>query len=180
MKKVTFSLFAVLLLGSLIFMHQVLLAQEKTPKDWEQKSYAERGKYLVDHLAECVGCHTTLGRGGPGDPDMSLYLSGVPAKFAGVKEGPPQVAGFPGPKGARYYPSNITPDPETGIGKWTEEQFVRALRDRVRRDGSKYDKSQMEWEIYANMKEEDVRAIYRYLKTVKPIKNKVPANIRPK
>lgn len=180
MKKAIFSLFAVSLLGSLISLPQVFFGQEQVSKDWEQKSYVERGKYLVDHLAECVGCHTPLGRGGPGDPDMNLYLSGVPAKFAGAKAGPPQVAGFPGPKGARYYPSNITPDLETGIGKWTEEQFVRAFKEAIRGDGSKYDKSQMEWEIYANMREEDVRAIYRYLRTVKSIKNKVPANISPR
>lgn len=180
MRKVTFWLFAISLLGLLIFLPQVFLGQERVSKDWEQRSFVERGKYLVDHLAECVGCHTPLGRGGPGDSDMNLYLSGVPVKFAGVQEGPPQVAGFPGPKGARYYPANITPDPETGIGRWTEEQFVRAFKGGLRPDGSKYDKSPMEWEIYVNMREEDARAIFRYLRTVKPIKNKVPENILPK
>lgn len=164
-------------LGLSVYLWGNIVAQEQVPKEWEQKNHIERGKYLVDHLAECIGCHTPLGPGGPGHPDMKLYLSGVPEKFAGKKEGPPQVAGFPGPGGSRHYPSNITPDPETGIGKWTEEQFVRAMRVGIRPDGTKYDKSQMEWEVYRNMKEEDIRAIYRYLMTVKPIRNRVPANI---
>lgn len=163
----------------LVWLPRQVSSQVRVPKDWEQKSYVERGKYLVDHLGECVGCHTPLGKGGPGDPDMNLYLSGVPAKFAGVKEGPPQVAGFPWPKGARFYPKNLTPDPETGIGKWTEEQFVKALTEGIRPDGKKYATSQMEWEIYRNMREEDIRAMYRYLVTIKPIKNKVPDNIPP-
>jgi hypothetical protein len=156
-----------------------IFSQESIPKEWEQKNYVERGRYLVNHLAECIGCHTPLGPGGPSDSDMNLYLSGVPAKFAGVKVGPPQVAGFPGPKGAKYYPKNITPDAETGIGNWSEEQFVRAYKERTRPNGTKYDNSDMPWDTYKNMKEEDVRAIYRYLKTIKPISNKVPENIPP-
>lgn len=155
-------------------------AQERIPADWEQKTYVKRGRYLVNHLAECVGCHTPLGPGGSGDPDMSLFLSGVPAKFAGKKNGPPQVAGARGPRGSRYYAKNLTPDPETGLGKWTEEQFIAALKTATRPDGTKYDRSQMRWEFYRSMKVEDARAIYRYLRTIKPIKNKVPANIPPK
>ena len=64
---------------------------EAIPADWQQASYIERGNYLVNHLGHCVGCHTPLGP--DGRSDMSLYLSGVPAKFAGAKAGPPQVAG---------------------------------------------------------------------------------------
>ncbi|MFQ5852858.1 MAG: c-type cytochrome [Candidatus Binatia bacterium] len=174
----TFRIF--LLLSVFIAISGRVSAQERIPKDWEQKTYVERGRYLVHNLAYCVGCHTPLGPGGEGDPDLKLYLSGVPAKFAGAKKGPPQVAGFRGRRGARYYPKNLTPDPQTGIGKWTEDQFVRAFTERTRPDGTKYDKSQMPWERYRNMKEEDIRAIYRYLRTIKPIKNKVPENIPPK
>ncbi|MGH7927243.1 MAG: diheme cytochrome c-553 [Candidatus Binatia bacterium] len=151
---------------------------EKIPADWEQASYIERGNYLVNYLGHCTGCHTPLGANR--QSDMSLFLSGVPAKFAGAKAGPPQIAGFPGPRGARVYAKNLTPDPETGLGRWTEEQFVQTFKHGVRPDGVKYAISPMEWNIYANMKEEDVRAMYRYLRTVKPISNKAPANIPPK
>jgi mono/diheme cytochrome c family protein len=153
-------------------------AQETIPADWEQTSYVERGNYLVNYLGHCAGCHTPLAPNG--ESDMSLYLSGVPAKYAGTKVGRPQVAGFPGPRGARFYAANLTPDPETGLGRWSEEQFVRTFKHGVRPDGTKYATSPMEWNIYANMKEEDVRAIYRYLRTIKAIPNKVPANIPPK
>jgi hypothetical protein len=151
--------------------------QETIPADWEQASYIERGNYLVNHLGDCIGCHTP--RTPDGQSDRSLFLSGVPAKYAGVKEGPSQVAGFPGPRGARFYAKNLTPDMETGIGKWDEEQFVKTFKTGVRPDGVKYAVTPMEWSIYTNMKEEDARAIYRYLRTIKPITNKVPANIPP-
>jgi hypothetical protein len=90
------------------------------------------------------------------------------------------VAGFPGPRGARFYAKNLTPDPETGLGRWSEEQFVRTFKNGIRPDGIKYAISPMEWNIYANMKEEDVRAIYRYLRTIEAIPNEVPPNIPPK
>ena len=152
-------------------------SRETIPADWEQTGYIERGNYLVNYLGHCVGCHTPLGP--DGESDMNLYLSGVPTKFAGTKVGRSQVAGFPGPRGARVYAKNLTPDPETGLGGWSEEQFVRTFKHGVRPDGSKYSISPMEWDIYANMKEEDVRAMYRYLRTIKAIPNKVPANIPP-
>ena len=152
--------------------------QDTIPADWEQTSYIERGSYLVNYLGHCAGCHTPLGP--DGQSDMSLYLSGVPAKYAGTKVGRSQVAGFPGPRGARFYAANLTPDPKTGLGRWSEEQFVRTFKHGVRPDGTKYATSPMEWNIYANMKEEDVRAIYRYLRTITAIPNKVPANIPPK
>lgn len=156
-----------------------LPAQEKTPQEWEQKTYLERGSYLVNHLAECVGCHTPLQQGTDAS-DMTLFLSGVPEKFAGTKQGPPQIAGYPGPRGARFYPKNLTPDDETGLGKWSESDFVKAFKEGVRPDGSKYEASAMPWELFRNMREEDSRAIYRYLRTIKPIHNKVPANIPPR
>ena len=151
--------------------------QETIPVDWEQTGYIERGNYLVNHLGDCVGCHTP--RMANGQSDMRLFLSGVPAKYAGIKEGPSQIAGFPGPRGARFYAKNLTPDNETGLGKWSEEQFVKTFKTGVRFDGVKYAVSPMEWSIYGNMKEEDVRAIYRYLRTIKPISNNPPTNIPP-
>jgi len=174
-KKLGLGLITISIIASACALNR---GKEEISSDWEQKSYVERGHYLVNYLGYCTGCHTPLGRNR--QSDMKLFLSGVPAKFAGTKSGPPQVAGFPGARGARVYAKNITPDPETGIGKWTEEQFVRTFKTGVHPDGTKYVVSPMEWEIYANMKDVDLRAMYRYLRTVKPISNKVPANIPPK
>ncbi len=166
-------------LALIIISQLYLLAQEKVPQEWEQKSYLELGNYLVNHLAECVGCHTPL-QPGSDTADRSLFLSGVPEKFAGRNEGPPQIAGYPGPNGARFYPKNLTPDDETGLGKWSESDFAKAFKEGVRPDGSKYEASAMPWELYRYMSVEDSRAIYRYLRTIKPIRNKVPANIPPR
>lgn len=152
--------------------------QETIPSDWEQPSYVARGDYLVNHLGDCIGCHTP--RDTNNQIDKSLFLSGVPAKYAGVKEGPSGIAGFPGPRGARFYARNLTPDDETGIGKWTEEQFINTFKTGIRPDGVKYALSPMEWGIYRNMNEADIRAIYRYLRTIKAISNKVPVNIPPR
>ena len=162
----------------ILFSQSHLAAQDKVPQEWEQRSYLERGNYLVNHLAECVGCHTPL-QPGSDTADKSLFLSGVPEKFAGRTEGPPQIAGYRGPNGARFYPKNLTPDDETGLGKWSESDFVKAFKEGIRPDGSKYRPSAMPWELFRNMEEEDSRAIYRYLRTIKPIRNQVPANIAP-
>ena len=168
-------------LGAVAFLissASAFAAEEAVPADWEQKSYIERGKYIVDHLGNCGGCHTPIQQNGAAD--LQLYLSGAPAKFAKVKKGPPQLVGFPRPKGARVYASNLTPDPGTGLGKWSEKDFIQAFKKAIRPDGVKYVESPMEWDQYSNMKIEDIQAIYRYLRTVKPIKNKVPDNIPPK
>ena len=93
-----FSLALTAVLGAACAMNS---GREKLPTDWEQTSYVERGHYLVNYLGHCTGCHTPLGA--DGESDRSLFLSGVPAKFAGATAGPPQVAGFPGPRGSRVY-----------------------------------------------------------------------------
>ena len=59
------------------------------------------------------------------------------------------------------------------------EVRLKSWENPVRPDGGKYDKSDMPWDTYKNMKEEDVRATYRYLRTIKPITNKVPEDIPP-
>jgi hypothetical protein len=75
--------------------------------------------------------------------------------------------------------ANITPDNETGIGSWTEEAFVKRFKVyadssyKPHKVGSKEMNSAMPWTMYAGMKEGDLKAIFAYLKTVKPIRQKV-------
>ena len=99
----------------------------------------ERGKYLVT-IAACSDCHTPMkmGPNGP-EPDMSRMLSGHPEGFPAVE--PPKLApdapwnwsgaatstAFAGPWGISYA-FNLTPDQNTGLGIWTEEMFVKAMR----------------------------------------------------
>jgi mono/diheme cytochrome c family protein len=118
----------------------------------------ERGKYLVDGIGGCGDCHTP--RGGP--------LKG--ATLAGGSS-------FGGPKAPfEAHASNLTPDPETGIGKWTDEQIVKAIREGVRPDGSVIGPP-MATEFFKHISDSDAGAIVAYLRTVKPVKNRVKKSV---
>jgi cytochrome c553 len=121
----------------------------------QAQSPVERGKYLFDSVAACGNCHTMQG---PQGPDLSRDLAG------GLK--------FDEPFGVAYAP-NITPDPETGIGKWTDAQIITAIRDGKRPDGSLIGPP-MPIPLYRGISDEDARAMVAYLRTVKPVVNKVP------
>jgi hypothetical protein len=131
---------------------------EKRPDPSDQIAY---GKYMVNASA-CIECHTQVDKGQI-IPDLA---------FGGGRS-------FEFPNGAVLRSSNITPDEETGIGKWNEESFL--ARFRMYADSSYTPppvapgdfNTIMPWTMYARMKEEDLKAIYAYLKSVKPIKNKV-------
>ena len=114
------------------------------------------GRYLVETIAGCGNCHT------PHLPDGSLDQS---MAFAGafVIEEPI----------FRAYARNITPDVETGIGSWTDEQIIDAIRNGRRPDGT-FLGPPMSFAWYKRMSDTDVKAIVAYLRTVKPIRNEVP------
>jgi mono/diheme cytochrome c family protein len=115
----------------------------------------ERGRYLMQGIVACGNCHT---QNTPQGPMPGMELAG------GTK--------FEEPFGIAYA-SNITPDPETGIGKWTDEQIITAIRDGKRPDGSIIGPP-MPSALYRDVSDEDVRAIVAYLRSVKPVVNKVP------
>ena len=111
----------------------------------------ERGKYLVESVSACAGCHTK--RSQTDGTYLAPKLSGGTA--------------MPGEDGKLYTPPNLTPDPATGhIVKWSEEQFVTRFRA-----GPINGASHMPWKAYARMSDDDLRAIYRYLRTVPPTEN---------
>ena len=114
------------------------------------------GKYLVETLAGCGNCHTPHLPDGSLDPDK---------KFSGafVIEEP----------NFKAYAKNITPDMETGIGSWTDDQIVNAIRNGQKRDGTFYGPP-MSFGWYKRMSDTDVRAIVAYLRTQTPIHNEVP------
>jgi mono/diheme cytochrome c family protein len=115
----------------------------------------ERGTYLMQGPVACGNCHTPQGPDGP-VPGMEL-AGGMPIEEPGMF-----TAMVP----------NITPDPETGIGKWTDEEIIAAIREGKRPDGSIIGPP-MPIMYYRNMSDTDVRAIVAYLRSVKPIENKV-------
>ncbi|MDQ3171202.1 MAG: c-type cytochrome [Acidobacteriota bacterium] len=144
----------------------------------------KRGDYLVNTMG-CGDCHTPfkMGPNGP-EPDMDLFLSGHPA---GMKLPPPPGPSGPwnvnvaesgtawaGPWGISYT-QNLTPDPETGIaGTYTEEQFIMTIREGKKQGRGRAILPPMPWPVIRNLTDDDLKAIFAYLGTVKPIRNKVP------
>ena len=116
----------------------------------------EHGRYLVETVAGCGNCHTP--RLPDGTPDSSKNLAG-----AFVIEEPVFKA----------YAQNITPDMETGIGSWTEDQIVDAIRNARRPDGT-FMGPPMSFGWYRNMSDTDARAIAKYVKSVPAVRNEVP------
>jgi len=126
------------------------------PAETDQVKY---GEYLMTAVAECGACHTPVS---PQGPDMSRMYAGGHIFDAGI---------------FKVASSNITSDSATGLGTWTEERFLNKFT--AYRDKSSYDfvagkeNTAMPLSEYAGMKDEDLKAIYAYLRTVKPISNKV-------
>jgi mono/diheme cytochrome c family protein len=144
----------------------------------------ERGAYLVN-LGGCNHCHTPwkMGPKGP-EPDMSRALSGhpqsvvmTPAPKLGNGPWVWAAAGtntaFSGPWGISYA-ANLTPDRITGIGIWNEEVFMKTLRTGRHWGVSRPILPPMPWEQIGKLTDDDLRAVYAYLRTIKPIHNDVP------
>lgn len=124
---------------------------------------ADYGKYVA-HRSACVACHTNA--------DARGKLIGVP--LAGGRMFP-----LPAPAGGAVWSANLTPDDETGLGKWTKEMFIGKFRagnlEAARAvTVNKGDfQTIMPWWAYADMTDEDLGALYDYLKTLPPTKNVV-------
>jgi hypothetical protein len=130
-----------------------------------------RGRYIATAIQGC-GCHTREKPDGSKDENWHYAGSPNPAPPAG----PPANAGWTSPRWKRIYARNITPDQETGIGKWTETNFIRAMRTGLTPDGRVLD-AQMPWEAFQKITDRDLKSLWAYLKTIKPIKNKAPDGI---
>ena len=147
----------------------------------------EKGKYLVEIMG-CADCHAPKKMTAQGPiPDPDLGLSGHPAKIPMGKVIKTQdwVLFHPmntiavGPWGATFS-ANLTPD-ATGIGSWTEEQFIIAMTE-GKSKGIRTARPllpPMPWQNYVHMKKEDLVAVFAYLKSCKPVENTVPQPISP-
>jgi hypothetical protein len=85
---------------------------------------------------------------------------------------------FAGPWGGSFT-ANLTPDPETGLGKWTQETFVTALRTGRHEGKGRPILPPMPWPVYGQATDEDLGAIFAYLQSLAPMKNRVPAPVDP-
>ncbi len=123
---------------------------------------AEYGEYLASHATMCAGCHTPRSPN-TGEYDLTQSLAG--GIFA---------LGLPG-EGYSATGSNLTPDVATGIGDWSEEQFMIAMRTGLRPDGTVI-LPVMPWPSYNRWSEDDLRAVWLYLRSLKPIDHEIPAS----
>jgi len=143
----------------------------------------KRGEYLVT-IGGCNDCHTPwkMGPKGP-EPDMSRMLSGHPETFpmpaveqsngAWLWKGAATNTAFAGPWGVSFT-KNLTPDRLTGIGIWDEQMFIRTIRTGRHWGTSRPILPPMPWFNYAKMTDDDLKAVYAYLRTIPPVKNQVP------
>lgn len=128
-------------------------AQTTTPKERLQ-----RGEYLAA-IMDCGGCHT---------PGIFLGKPDMARKFAGSE------VGFQIPGLGTFYPPNLTPDAETGLGRWSEQDIVKAVRTGARPDGRMLAPA-MPYQSYGKLTDADALALASYLKSLPAIRNQAPA-----
>jgi hypothetical protein len=148
-----------------------------------------RGKYLVS-TSGCHDCHTPfkLGPNGP-EPDMSRALSGHPEALV-MPPAPALPAGpwlvtiaatntaFAGPWGVSFT-ANLTPDADTGLGQWTLKDFMSTIRTGRHMGRGRPVLPPMPIPVYNNFTDADLEAVYAYLRSVPPIRNRVPEPLAP-
>jgi mono/diheme cytochrome c family protein len=121
----------------------------------------ERGRYLVTSLAHCFDCHSPMDWSDPANPHPVAGKLG-----AGTLD---ETDGLPGV----VYTPNITPDPDTGIGRVSDDALARAIREGVGHDGRALF-NLMPYEQFRSMSDEDLASIVVFLRTIPPVRNAVP------
>ncbi len=160
-------------------------------KDDKISAIVARGKYLVT-LGGCNDCHSpkVMTPQGPA-VDESKPLSGSPAGMP-LPAVPPGVLGpdkwgalasndltaWVGPWGTSFG-RNLTPDKETGLGSWTEEMFIKALRTGKDMGEGRPILPPMPWDMIGKATDSDLKAMFAYLKSLKPVKNAIHDPIPP-
>ena len=148
-----------------------------------------RGRYLVD-TSGCGDCHTPwkIGKNGP-EPDASRLLSGHPQALTmppppKLPAGPWQVVGaatntaWAGPWGVSFT-ANLTPDAETGLGRWTVRQFADTIRTGKHLGIGRELLPPMPIPAYRHFNDADLEAMFAYLQAIPAVKNRVPAPLPP-
>ena len=151
-------------------------------------SQIARGKYLVDIMG-CHDCHTPM-KLGPNGPewDMTRALSGHPESLV-MPPAPEQklpwmasmgmtMTAWNGPWGTSFT-RNLTPDKETGLGDWTVEEFIATMKTGRERGKGRPVLPPMPVQNLANLTDSDIRALFAYLQSLPPIKNRIPQPVEP-
>lgn len=138
------------------------------PSKEDDDETVQRGRYLVNLLG-CASCHTDGALIGRPDPARTMAGSGI-----GIAYTSPMANEFPG----AVYPPNLTPDLETGLGKWSVEEITTMVRTGRNRHGSQT-MTIMPWMSYAQLSDADATAIASYLKSLTPVRHQVPQRVMP-
>ena len=162
---------------------------EQRPAASRGRSPVELGAYLVKTMG-CNDCHTPLKLGPKGpEPDMTRALTGHPE---GLKMPPPPPlppgpwtsvssvtnTAFAGPWGVSFT-ANLTPDKETGLGDWTEEQFIATMRTGKHQGKGRAILPPMPYFMLGALDDEEIKALWAYLRSLAPVKNRVPQPVDP-
>lgn len=174
------------LLGLLVA--EPAVAQDKAAAKPASPAQVARGKYLVN-TSGCHDCHTPwkMGDKGP-EPDMTRALSGHPAQLqvppatklndGWVMSSSATNTAHAGPWGVSFT-ANLTSDAETGVGRWSERDFIQTIRTGRHLGRGREVLPPMPIPAYRQMNDADLKAIYAYLQTVPAIRNKVPEPLAP-
>lgn len=143
-----------------------------------------RGEELV-RLGGCGDCHTPM----QFDPNLGMPVPQTHLALSGHPEGAPKPSAKPGatdqavigptftsftaPFGT-VYASNLTPDPETGLGNWTLEDFIATMREGRHQGKGRIVLPPMPWQNLSQQPQVNLEAMFAYLQSIKPIKNRVP------
>jgi mono/diheme cytochrome c family protein len=179
--------FSIIIILIVFTQIQCTSPQEKTI---DQSAMIKRGAYLVN-FGGCNDCHTPKVFTDMGPmPDTTKLLSGhqhdstLPLVDTSVI-GPGKwylsnsdLTAWVGPWGISFS-SNITPDQQTGIGGWTEEVFVRTMRTGLHLGAGRPILPPMPFMGLAGLNDEDLKSVYAYLMSIKPLRNKVPEPVPP-
>lgn len=164
--------------------------QSQPEKKLSPQESAARGKHLTV-VSGCNDCHTPMKMGANGpELDWSRELSGHPVELVmpPAPELPPGPwlttvsatnTAWAGPWGVSFT-ANLTPDNDSGLGTWTKQNFIDTIKNGRHMGAGRPLLPPMPAAMYANYNNEDLGAIYDYLRTLKPISNKVPAPLAPK
>ena len=134
----------------------------------ESTDAATRGRYLVELLG-CGTCHTDGAL--IGEPRMDRWLAG---SDVGIAHSNPLEVDNPGV----VFPPNLTPDNETGIGRWNDTEIASMIRSGVGRHGG-VALPVMPWPAFARLGDADVTAIVAYLRSLPPVSHRVPNPVQP-
>ncbi len=165
-------------------------AAEKSGSAQASKDRIANGKHLVE-VGGCGDCHTPKNFGPQGPmPDMTKALSGHPAGSPlpeiDARAYTPgywilmasDLTASVGPWGVSYA-ANLTPDDQTGIGLWKEENFVQAIRTGKHMGSGRPILPPMPWQAMTVLSDDELKSIFAYLKSLPPVSNMVPAPTPP-